>query len=125
MKWQESWEPVCACVFVYDNVSVFVCVEGDVCKECMNNCVCVCVYIGGGYLDGGPTKILFEGLSSAVQCGEWACPGQKAFTSHVQRGALGLLPPPTAGVTLSQAPGPHSTSLVCSIPIGRADGSRS
>ena len=85
----------------------------------------MCVRIGGGYLDGGPSKILFEGLSSAVQCGEWACPGQKAFTSHVQRGALGLLSPLTAGVTLGQVPGPHSTSLVCSIPIWQADSSRS
>lgn len=28
VKWQESWEPVCACVFVYDKVSVFVYVGG-------------------------------------------------------------------------------------------------
>ena len=28
MKWQESWEPVCAWVFVYDTVSVFMCVGG-------------------------------------------------------------------------------------------------
>ena len=56
MKWQESWEPVCACVFVYDNVSVFMCVEGDVCKECMNNCVCVCVctLVGVTWMEGQP-----------------------------------------------------------------------
>lgn len=28
VKWQESWESVCACVFVYDKVSVFVYVGG-------------------------------------------------------------------------------------------------
>lgn len=106
---------VCACVCVYDKVSVFMCI-GGVCEECMNNCMCAC--IGGGYLAGGPSKILSEGLSSEVQCGEWAaCPGQKAFTFLVQRGALGLPPPLTAGVTLGQAPRPPSASLVCSIPI--------
>lgn len=66
----------------------------------MNTCMCACV--GGGYLAGGPSKILFEGLSSAMQCGEWACPGQKAFTFLVQRGGLG---PPAADCWADSGPG--------------------